>query len=258
MDAAHRDTTKREFAKQAVNFERPGSIFRDRDILDWIGEHVPVSPGDVVLDVAGGSGRLGRYLAETAAFAVVVDLTPEVLAAGTASAGEDETRNVVFAEGDASNLPFADAQFDLVVSRFAFHHFDEPPQAAAEMARVCRPGGVIAVIDLVSEAGDLGLRHNEIERVRDPSHTRALERAELVETLARAGVDAEIASERDQRLDARRWLDQAAPGQEAYERLLNAFEDEAGGGSPTGLRATRADPGLTIEQTWVIAAGRRS
>ena len=41
IDAAHRETTRREFAKQAGNFERPGSIFRDRDILEWIGEHVP-------------------------------------------------------------------------------------------------------------------------------------------------------------------------------------------------------------------------
>ena len=104
-DAAHRETTRREFAKQAGNFERPGSIFRDRDILEWIGEHVPVSGSDLVLDVAGGSGRLGRYLAETAAFAVVLDLTREMLEAGASSAREDGVHNVVFAEGTRPGFP---------------------------------------------------------------------------------------------------------------------------------------------------------
>jgi ubiquinone/menaquinone biosynthesis C-methylase UbiE len=256
-DAEHRETTRREFAKQAGNFERPGSVFRDRDILEWIGAHVPVSAADVVLDVAGGSGRLGRYLAETAAFAVVVDLTPEMLATGAASAAEEGTRNIVFTEGDATRLPFADAQFDVVVSRFAFHHFDDPAAAAAEMARVCRPGGLTAVIDLVSEPGELGRSHNEVERLRDPSHTRALERDELVETLAGAGVAARVVSDRRQPMDARRWIEQAKPDPDVRARLLEVFEVEAGGGKPTGLRASRGDDELALEQTWVIAAGRR-
>src|SRR4051794_12630802 len=147
----HRKTTRREFSKQAESFERPGSIFRNRDILDWIGEHVPVDPAAVVLDVAGGSGQVGRYLAERAAFAVVADLTPEMLATGAASAAEDGARNVLFTEGDATGLPFPDAQFDVVVCRFAFHHLDEPALAAREMSRVCRRGGVVAVIDMVAE-----------------------------------------------------------------------------------------------------------
>jgi hypothetical protein len=81
----HPETTRREFTKQAENFERPGSIFRDREILEWIGERVPVSSTDLVLDVAGGSGQLGRYLAETASFAVVADLTPEMTRSSTSS-----------------------------------------------------------------------------------------------------------------------------------------------------------------------------
>jgi SAM-dependent methyltransferase len=256
-DAAHRETTRREFAKQAGSFERPGSIFRDRDILEWIGSQIPVSGTDVVLDVAGGSGRLGRYLAETAAFAVVVDLTPEMLATGAASAAEDGARNIVFAEGAATALPFADAQFDVVVSRFAFHHFDDPPGAAAEMARVCRPGGLTAVIDLVSEPGAVGRRHNEIERLRDPSHTRALERSELVEILSASGVGAEIVSDRDQTMNAHRWIEQAKPDRHVRGRLLESFEAEVAGGEPTGLRVRAGGEELTIEQTWVIAAGRR-
>ena len=47
-----RDVTRREFTRQSAGFEQPGSIFRSGDILQWIAEHVPVTAGDVILDVA--------------------------------------------------------------------------------------------------------------------------------------------------------------------------------------------------------------
>ena len=57
----------------------------DREVLAWIAEHVAVGTDDVILDVAGGAGHLGRHLAEQGRFAVVVDLTRELLAAGAAA-----------------------------------------------------------------------------------------------------------------------------------------------------------------------------
>lgn len=260
MDEAgttHRETTRREFAKQAPSFEAKGSIFRDRDLLAWIGDHVPVAESDVVLDVAGGSGRLGRHLAERAAFAVVVDLTPEMLAAGAASASEDGVRNVVFAEGDAARLPFPDGQFDVVVSRFAFHHFDDPTAAAREMARVCRPGGVVGVIDMAAEDEETAARRDELERLRDPSHARALAPNELTGLLSAAGVTAEIAAERHRTLPAGPWLEQGQPGETQGAEVLAALEAEAHGGPATGLAAHRDDEGLAIRHLYVIATGSR-
>ena len=253
----HRETTRREFAKQAGNFESPGSLFRDRDVLEWIGEHVPVKATDVVLDVAGGSGRLGRYLVERAAFAIVLDLTREMLEAGARSADEEGARNVVFAEGDATRIPFADDQFDVVVSRFAFHHIDAPAAAAREMSRFCRPGGSVWVIDMTGEPGEAGRRHTEIERLRDPSHARALGADELLGLLADAGVRAQLRAERRQSLDAARWLDQAKPGEAERERVWAALEAEANGGEPTGLSVGRSEASLTVERPWVIAGGAR-
>jgi SAM-dependent methyltransferase len=255
--ATHRATTKREFAKQAASFEVTGSIFRDRDLLGWIGAHVPVAESDVVLDVAGGSGRLGRYLAERAAFTVIADLTPEMLATGAASAAEDGARNVLFAEGDATGLPFPDAQFDVVVSRFALHHLDDPGLAAQEMARVCRPGGFVAVIDMVAEDSSVAARRDELERLRDPSHTRALAADELVGLMKEASISAELASERHRTLDAVRWIEQGQPAESAAAEIRAALEAEADGGPATGLGVTRTEEGLVIRHLYVIAAGRR-
>ena len=210
-----------------------------------------------MLDVAGGSGRLGRYLAERASFAVIADLTPEMLAAGTASAAEDGAHNVLFAEGDATRLPFPEAQFDVVVSRFAFHHLDDPGLAAREMARVCRPGGLVAVIDMVAEDGGVAARRDELERLRDPSHTRALAADELIGLLGEAGIAAELASERHRTLDAARWIEQGQPAEAAAGEVLAALEAEADGGPATGLAAARAEEGLVIRHLYVIAAGRR-
>src|SRR4051794_22969785 len=113
----HRDITRREFTRQAANFERPGSLFRDRDILDWIAADVPVDAGDLVLDVAGGTGQLGRRLGRAGRLAVVVDLTPPMLAAGAAAAAEAGEHRAVFVAGDATALPFPQDQFDVVATR---------------------------------------------------------------------------------------------------------------------------------------------
>ncbi|HET6550211.1 MAG TPA: methyltransferase domain-containing protein [Solirubrobacter sp.] len=254
----HRDVTRREFTRQSGEFARPDSFFADRRLLEWIAAHVPVGAGDVVLDVAGGAGHVGRRLAAQGAFAVVVDLTRQMLETGAAAVRADERRDVVFVEGDATALPFADEQFDVVVSRFAFHHFDEPARAAAEMARVARQGATVAVIDMVSEPGAAGARHNELERMRDPSHTRALEEPELLAALEAAGVRAAIVAEHRQALPAVPWLERGASPDAPVDELLAALEAEAGGGPATGLHATSGPDGLVVEQRWVIAAGRRA
>ena len=216
-----------------------------------------MTKADVVLDVAGGSGRLGRHLAERASFAVIADLTPEMLATGAASAAKDGAGNLLFTEGDATRLPFPEAQFDVVVSRFAFHHLDDPGLAAQEMARVCRHGGLVAVIDMVAEDGGVAARRDELERLRDPSHTRALAADELIGLLSEAGIAAELASERHRTLDAVRWIEQGQPAKAAAGEVLAALEAEADGGPATGLAAARGEEGLVIRHLYVIAAGRR-
>jgi SAM-dependent methyltransferase len=241
----HREVTRREFTRQVGEFERPDSFFAQQDPLDWIAAHVPVGPDDVLLDVAGGAGHVARHLVTR--FAIVVDLTRRMLAAGVA-AGDPR---LVFVEGDATELPFADGQFDVVVSRFAFHHIDDVARAASEMARVAKPGGTVAVIDMV----DGGARHNELERLRDPSHTRALPESELLSVLVSAGVDASIASDRVQRIPAEPWLERAASVDAPRSEILSVLAAEADGGASTGLRASHGSRGLVVEQRWVIAVG---
>jgi SAM-dependent methyltransferase len=250
-DADVRALNRREFARQAGNFERPGSLFRDTGILGWISDQVAVPPGARILDVAGGTGQLGRHLAQQAegASATIVDLTEPMLAAGLSSVLEEGRSDVTFVLGDANELPFPADQFDVVVSRFALHHMADPGRAIAEMARVCRPEGTVTVIDMVNG----GARHDDLERLRDPSHTRALPEAEMREALTAAGRPPARESELEFAMPAGPWVEQAKPPDDAGERVLSELEAEAAGGPETGLRAARGeDDTLTITQRWLL------
>lgn len=246
-----RETVRREFAKQASNFEAAGSLFRDGGILGWITDHIEVPAGARILDVAGGTGQLGRHLAGEGATAVIVDLTDEMLAAGLRSVRDEGRDDVVFVRGDATALPFPGDQFEVVVSRFALHHMDDPGAAIGEMARVCRPDGSVTLIDMVS-GGD---RHDELERLRDPSHTRALPEEELRDLFAAAGRDAKREADWEQAMPVEHWLEQSKTPGAARDQIRSALEEEADGGTPTGLRASRADDVLTITQRWLLLGG---
>ncbi|HEX6869984.1 MAG TPA: class I SAM-dependent methyltransferase [Micromonosporaceae bacterium] len=105
-----------------------------------------VGPGVRVLDVAAGSGNAAIPAALAGAHVVASDLTPELLETGQKLA-EQRGASVQWREADAEALPFADGEFDVVLScvgvMFAPHH--QP--SADELIRVCRPGGTIGLIN---------------------------------------------------------------------------------------------------------------
>jgi ubiquinone/menaquinone biosynthesis C-methylase UbiE len=76
-------------------------------------------------------------------------------------------------------LPLPDAAFSVVVTRYSFHHFLDPKAVLAEMVRVCRPGERVAVIDVFTSGPEHAEVYNRVEKLRDPSHVRALPLAEL-------------------------------------------------------------------------------
>src|SRR5271163_280927 len=107
-------------------------------------------PGDRVLDIAAGSGNAAIPAALAGASVVACDLTPELLAAGKQRAGQ-QGAELDWRHADAEALPFADGEFDTVMSclgiMFAPHH-----QASAdELVRVCRPGGTIGLLSWTPE-----------------------------------------------------------------------------------------------------------
>jgi ubiquinone/menaquinone biosynthesis C-methylase UbiE len=185
---AHRDAILDQFTRQAVPFATAPSI-RDEAALRTVVEFSGCGPNDTVLDVACGPGILACAFAKVARHVTGIDLTPAMLERARALQAEQGLKNVTWKQGDVLPLPFSDASFTLVVSRFAFHHLLEPGSVLTEMRRVCAPGGTVMVIDS-APAPEKAAAFNRVEVLRDPSHVRALPLAEHLALFAAAGMPA--------------------------------------------------------------------
>ena len=253
----HGETVEREFAKQAGTFEDPSYSFADRRLISWIQTHVPPEPGAAVLDVAGGTGHMARAYAGDSAVAIVLDLTEAMLVTGQRQARASGQDNVVFLRGDAARMGFVDDSFDLVVCRFAVHHFVRPREQIGEMVRVCRPDGRVAIIDLVARDPGLSARHDRLERIRDPSHTRALPIAELRMLLENAGAAVVHETFHDHRLALERWLVQALTPEDRARTIRDEIQAELEGGPATGMRPLVHDGEPYVRQRWAIVVARK-
>jgi len=103
-----------------------------------------ITPGMQVLDVACGTGNLAIPAARKRAQVTGVDIAPNLLVQARARAAQ-EGLQVTFEEGDAEQLPFPDSQFEVVMSMFGAMFAPNAERVAAELVRVCRHGGKIAM-----------------------------------------------------------------------------------------------------------------
>jgi 2-polyprenyl-3-methyl-5-hydroxy-6-metoxy-1,4-benzoquinol methylase len=103
-----------------------------------------LSPRQIVLDVAAGSGNLTIPAARTKAYVTGIDLVPSLLVAAAAWARREGV-SVALDEGNAEALPYADGQFDVVMSMFGVMFAARPERVVAELARVTRRGGQVAL-----------------------------------------------------------------------------------------------------------------
>ncbi|MCW3842110.1 class I SAM-dependent methyltransferase [Micromonospora yasonensis] len=109
-----------------------------------------VGPGDRVLDVAAGTGNAAIPAALAGADVVASDLTPELLEIGRALAAERGAR-LDWQEADAEALPYADGEFDRVLSCVGVMFAPRHQASADELVRVCRPGGTIGLVSWTPE-----------------------------------------------------------------------------------------------------------
>ena len=182
----HREAILDQFTRQAVPFATAPGI-QDETALRLVVEFSGAGPDDTVLDVACGPGIVVCAFARVVKHATGLDLTPAMLDRARTLQGEKGLGNITWQLGEAMPLPYPDASFSIITSRFAFHHFLDPLAAIKEMARVCRPGGKVVVVDS-APARDTANAFNAMELVRDPSHTRAMPLEELKDLYRQAGL----------------------------------------------------------------------
>jgi len=251
MDEDHRAKTLEGFGRQARAFAR-SPVHLDPERIRRLVEFVSPRAGERALDVACGPGIVTGALAGRGARAVGVDLTMEMLAEARAS------RSGAFVRGDGARLPFRDRTFDIAVTRNALHHVAEPESMMREMIRVLRPGGRLVVEDM--RAPDEAARrayHEEIERLRDATHTRTLTEAELHALGARQGLTAPRGMRAQFVIDFEEWVERAYPAPDDRRRARTMMEASVGE-DRCGLRVWWQDGRLKFERQSMLYQAVRS
>ncbi len=256
---AHRDLIVEQFTKQAVPFSTAPGV-RDEEALRLLVDFTGAGLDDTVLDVACGPGLVVCALAAVVRHATGIDVTPAMIERARALAAEKGLANVAWQVGDVLPLPYPDGAFSLVVSRFAFHHFPEPRAVLAEMKRVCAPGGRVVLVDVAaSEDPAKAAALNRMEKLRDPSHVRALTLAELEGLFAEVGLPAPRAAFYQLKSELEGLLERSFPEAGDAERVRRMLIDSlADDGLGLGTRRRGGGEIVFAYPVAVLAAGKRA
>ena len=166
------EAVQAQFGAVAVNYASSAVHAQGEDLALMV-QAANLRGGEVVLDAGCGAGHTALAFAPHVTRVVAYDLTPTMLAQVERLAAERGVTNIETRQGDVQRLPFDDASFDLVVSRYSAHHWHNPSAALGEFARVLKRGGAFILSDIVSDDDPLlDTWLQAIELVRDPSHVR--------------------------------------------------------------------------------------
>jgi ubiquinone/menaquinone biosynthesis C-methylase UbiE len=202
----HKRTLRQEFTKQADSYANSSKV-TDPERVDYLVEISGVRPDARVLEIGTGPGHVAMGFAQHSGEVVGLDLTAEPLQIAQEKKRERDQENLVLVQADAEDVPFEDHSFDVVCCRLALHHTERPERILEEIARVCRSSGYVVVEDLVvSEHSERAAFQNQVERLRDPSHVRALPISELLQLVAEAGLDAELVETNELLRNVDEWL----------------------------------------------------
>ncbi|MGO8814855.1 MAG: class I SAM-dependent methyltransferase [Terriglobia bacterium] len=231
MSKKHTEAVQRQFTKTAEAF----STFAMRDTPEVLKEKVDFAkplPTDAALDIACGPGAFVLALAPRIHLVHGVDLTPEMLRRARAFQAERQILNAAFVQGEAEQLPFPAAAFDLVSCQCSFHHIPKPQLVLQEMVRVTKPEGRLLVIDPLAPESDSKYEiYNRIELLRDPSHTLTLRLTDFLRLFDEAGIEITRQAIRRRQRSFNNWMLRGghAPGSKKYLETRKLLESSISG-----------------------------
>ncbi|MHB8067160.1 MAG: class I SAM-dependent methyltransferase [Desulfobaccales bacterium] len=222
----HDQAIVEQFTRQAVPFSQQPAHSQEA-FLNLMLERSGVGPADHVLDVACGPGLVACAFAARARHVTGIDLTPGMIERARQIQQDRKLTNLTWQIGNVLPLPFPDASFSLVITRYTFHHFLDPQAVFTEMVRVCARGGRVLVAD-VTMAPEKRDFFDVAEKLRDPSHTRTLTPAELLQMAAELKLQ-EVRTEfikSERNLDAHLQASFPHPGDE--DKIRKIFREDVG------------------------------
>ncbi|GGH08220.1 class I SAM-dependent methyltransferase [Silvibacterium dinghuense] len=169
---SHSEKTDDQFGRTA-NAYLSSTVHSQGPDLIAIAEKFTGAAKASVLDLGCGAGHVSFTIAPHAASVVACDLSARMLQVVREEAERRGLENITTRPGKAEQLPFADASFDWVCTRYSAHHWQDVSQAIGEVRRVLKPGGGFLVVDTCAPANPLLDTHMQtLELLRDGSHIR--------------------------------------------------------------------------------------
>ncbi|MCY1644463.1 class I SAM-dependent methyltransferase [Methylorubrum sp. SL192] len=183
---SHDANTARQFGSRAADYVASAVHAAGEDLAALA--RFAALPHAAVLDLGCGGGHVTYAVAPDVRSVTALDLSQSMLDAVAAEAQRRGLPNVATRQASVEALPFADASFDGVVSRYSAHHWGDVPAALREAHRVLAPRGRFGLVDVVHPGPPLLDTHLQAwELLRDPSHVRDYGEAEWRRMLAEAG-----------------------------------------------------------------------
>jgi len=192
MTLQHENAVTRSFAPQAEAYLTSRVHATGRD-LELLAEAISETPDAKVLDLGCGAGHASFAAASSAGEVVAYDLTDSMLRVVERAAADRGLTNIRTVQGSVEKLPFANASFDWVISRYSAHHWRNLDFAMTEIARVLKPAGQACLIDVAGGPEPLLDTHLQaVELLRDPSHVRNYAEPEWLASFQRHALAAEV------------------------------------------------------------------
>ncbi|WP_434636290.1 class I SAM-dependent methyltransferase [Klebsiella sp. I138] len=185
---SHHDNVEKQFGSQASAYLTSAVHASGRD-LQRLAARLADFPDAHVLDMGCGAGHASFTAAGQVAKVTAYDLSSQMLEVVVQAARDKGLSNIATQQGYAETLPFTDASFDVVISRYSAHHWHDVGQALREVKRVLKPGGVMIIMDVMSPGHpvrDIWLQ--TVEALRDTSHVRNYSSGEWLALANEAGL----------------------------------------------------------------------
>ncbi|NJN82055.1 MAG: class I SAM-dependent methyltransferase [Caldilineaceae bacterium] len=237
-----KDSVRHQFGQVAANY-RTSQVHAQGADLEKMVLTAQLTGDERVLDAGCGAGHTALAFAPHVREVIAVDFTEAMLEQGRGLAEARGLTNVEFRLGDVEQLPFEDASFDVVVSRYSAHHWPNPQNALREFKRVLRSGenirGQLLLADIVSfDDFTLDTFFQTVELLRDPSHVRDHTATQWLNMFNIVGLQAEVAYRWDVWLDFASWVERMATPPLAVEMIQALFD-----GAPDSVRQVfRVEP----------------
>ncbi len=182
--------TKQAFENSFSSAEFYNKQTQDKKHLKAILEFLPIKSGMKILDLGTGSGYLSFAIAEKFpnSFIIGLDIVEKALETNRAKAKKENVKNISFITYDGINFPFDENEFDIVVSRYALHHFPDIQGSILEISRVLKSGGFLFISDPTPNIGDTSKFVDEYMQLKKDGHIKFYTKNEWKQICTEAGM----------------------------------------------------------------------